>query len=146
MKIAEIAQCLDAAVLTGEQLLDQEIETAFGSDMMSDVLAFSQERSLLLTADVDRDGQNNLLETAPEKLDVDISIIIFFCFFFGIPTFGGFGFFTVTVIGSKLFFIAGKIALAVIAGRFSEIEINRRNFRYFNFAVIYPAEDSLSCC
>lgn len=29
-------------------------------------------RSLLLTADVDRDGQNNLLETAPEKLDVDI--------------------------------------------------------------------------
>lgn len=30
------------------------------------------ERSLLLTADVDRDGQNNLLETAPEKLDVDI--------------------------------------------------------------------------
>ena len=30
------------------------------------------ERSLLMTADVDRDGQNNLLETAPEKLDVDI--------------------------------------------------------------------------
>ena len=30
------------------------------------------ERSLLLTADVDRDCQNNLLETAPEKLDVDI--------------------------------------------------------------------------
>lgn len=30
------------------------------------------ECSLLLTADVDRDGQNNLLETAPEKLDVDI--------------------------------------------------------------------------
>ena len=30
------------------------------------------DRSLLLTADVDRDGQNNLLETAPEKLDVDL--------------------------------------------------------------------------
>lgn len=30
------------------------------------------DRSLLMTADVDRDGQNNLLETAPEKLDVDI--------------------------------------------------------------------------
>lgn len=30
------------------------------------------DRSLLLTADVDRDCQNNLLETAPEKLDVDI--------------------------------------------------------------------------
>lgn len=30
------------------------------------------ERSLLLTADVDRDGQNNLLETAADKLDVDI--------------------------------------------------------------------------
>lgn len=30
------------------------------------------DRSLLLTADVDRDGQNNLLDTAPEKLDVDI--------------------------------------------------------------------------
>lgn len=30
------------------------------------------ERSLLLTADVDRDAQNNLLETAADKLDVDI--------------------------------------------------------------------------
>lgn len=30
------------------------------------------ERSLLMTADIDRDCQNNLLETAPEKLDVDI--------------------------------------------------------------------------
>lgn len=30
------------------------------------------ERSLLLTGDVDRDCQNNLLKTVPEKLDVDI--------------------------------------------------------------------------
>lgn len=30
------------------------------------------DRSLLLTADVDRDCQNNLLETVPEKLDVNI--------------------------------------------------------------------------
>lgn len=50
MTIREIAQILGASVHTAEEeLLDKDIETAFGSDMMSDVLAFADEGSVLLS-------------------------------------------------------------------------------------------------
>lgn len=45
----------------------------FGENDRSAVIRLDYgNRSLLLTADVDRDAQNNLLETAPEKLKADI--------------------------------------------------------------------------
>ena len=40
---------LGARVLTGEEYLDREVRSACGSDMMSDVLAFSKDHSILLT-------------------------------------------------------------------------------------------------
>lgn len=49
MRISEIKDILEAEVIFGEHLLEKEASSAFGSDMMSDVLAFAKERSVLLT-------------------------------------------------------------------------------------------------
>lgn len=49
MKISEIKDILNADVICGEEFLDRETSFAFGSDLMSDVLAFAKEQSLLLT-------------------------------------------------------------------------------------------------
>ena len=49
MKIFEIAEILEAEVLCGEDKLQSEILTACGSDMMSDVLAFVKDQSVLLS-------------------------------------------------------------------------------------------------
>lgn len=49
MKLCEAKVLLDAEVVCGECLLDNEVTTACGADLMSDVLAFTKERTLLLT-------------------------------------------------------------------------------------------------
>jgi len=49
MKIRTIAELLDAKVLCGEDMLDGEVCSACGADMMSDVLAFVKEHAVLLT-------------------------------------------------------------------------------------------------
>ncbi len=49
MTAKQVQDVLGARVLTGEHLLDSEIKSACGSDMMSDVLAFSKDHSVLLT-------------------------------------------------------------------------------------------------
>ena len=49
MKLSEIIEILDAEVIVGEEHLDLEVKTAFGADLMSDVLAFAKTGSLLLT-------------------------------------------------------------------------------------------------
>lgn len=49
MKILEIKRILDAEVLCGDHLLENEISYAFGSDLMSDVLAFVNGKTVLLT-------------------------------------------------------------------------------------------------
>lgn len=49
MKLREIKELLEAEVIWGEDLLDEEIEFAGGSDLMSDVLAFSKPGILLMT-------------------------------------------------------------------------------------------------
>ena len=48
MKATEIQALLNATVLVGP-LPEEEILTACGSDMMSDVLAFPKDRMVLLT-------------------------------------------------------------------------------------------------
>lgn len=48
MTAQKIAELLDAQVLCGE-LPTEEVQSACGSDMMSDVLAFPKERMVLLT-------------------------------------------------------------------------------------------------
>ncbi len=49
MTVRDAKEILGAKVLVGEDLLDQEVRSACGSDMMSDVLAFSKDHSILLT-------------------------------------------------------------------------------------------------
>ncbi len=49
MTVRDVKDTLKARILTGEGLLDQEVRSACGSDMMSDVLAFSKDHSVLLT-------------------------------------------------------------------------------------------------
>lgn len=49
MKIRIIRELLDAEVLCGQEYMDREVNSACGSDMMSDVLAFVKDQSVLLT-------------------------------------------------------------------------------------------------
>ncbi len=50
MKLKDIASCIRAEILNGESRLETaEIENAYASDLMSDVLAFAWPGTLLLT-------------------------------------------------------------------------------------------------
>lgn len=49
MKISEIKTILDAELICGEEFLENEVFTACGSDMMSDVLAYVKEQAVLLS-------------------------------------------------------------------------------------------------
>lgn len=69
MKVLEIKDILQAkSLVTGNKELN--IETACGSDLMSDVLAFSQEKSLLLT------GLTNPQVVRTAEM-IEIKVIIF---------------------------------------------------------------------
>ncbi len=49
MEIEEIKNALEATVIEGEDLLHDEVEHVYASDLMSDVLAFGKPNSILLT-------------------------------------------------------------------------------------------------
>lgn len=49
MKLSEIVNLLDAEILCCEELLDREVYSACGSDMMSDVLAYVKDQAVLIT-------------------------------------------------------------------------------------------------
>lgn len=49
MTLAEIAKLLNAQIFTKMRLDDIQTESACGSDLLSDVLAFTKEKTLLLT-------------------------------------------------------------------------------------------------
>ena len=49
MKIDKIQELLDAKVLCCEELLGSHVYSACGSDMMSDVLAYVKDQTVLLT-------------------------------------------------------------------------------------------------
>ena len=49
MKISEIKSILKADLICGEEYLENEVFTACGSDMMSDVLAYVKEQAVLLS-------------------------------------------------------------------------------------------------
>ena len=49
MKLSEVQVILGATQICGDDWLEQEILTACGADLMSDVLAFTKEGALLLT-------------------------------------------------------------------------------------------------
>ena len=49
MTIRDIAQTLSAEVICGEENLEEDVHSACGSDMMSDVLAFVKDHAVLIT-------------------------------------------------------------------------------------------------
>ncbi|MBN1327098.1 MAG: transcriptional regulator [Candidatus Cloacimonetes bacterium] len=49
MKLRDIIKALDAELLVKLNDLDQEVTCAFGSDLISDILHCTQEKTLLLT-------------------------------------------------------------------------------------------------
>jgi predicted transcriptional regulator len=69
--LREVQKILDAEVLVGAEKLDMEVYTAFGADLMSDVLAFADSGCLLLT------GLTNpqVIRTA-DVLDIAAIIIV----------------------------------------------------------------------
>ena len=70
MKLSEVQTLLDAKVYAGADLLDHEVNSACGSDLMSDVLAFVKDRALLLT------GLVNLQVVRTSEM-MDITAIVF---------------------------------------------------------------------
>ena len=49
MTIRKVMEIVDGKVLVGEDRLDERVDTACGSDLMSDVLAFVKEKAVLIT-------------------------------------------------------------------------------------------------
>ena len=49
MTIRQVMEIVDGKVLIGEDRLDGRVDTACGSDLMSDVLAFVNEKTVLIT-------------------------------------------------------------------------------------------------
>ena len=49
MKIREVMEISESKLLTGEEFLDEEVTSAFASDLMSDVLAYAKDCSMLMT-------------------------------------------------------------------------------------------------
>ncbi len=48
MKLSEIKELLNADVIVGEEMLNSvEVDTAFASDLLSDVLAYAKERAFI---------------------------------------------------------------------------------------------------
>lgn len=71
MKIYDIQKYLDAALLTGEELLNLEIDYVYSCDLMSDVLAYVKNNVILLTGLV----HPQVIRTA-EMLDIKAVVIV----------------------------------------------------------------------
>ena len=49
MTVREVMEIVDGKILVGEDRLDTPVDTACGSDLMSDVLAFVTDKTVLIT-------------------------------------------------------------------------------------------------
>lgn len=49
MNLKDVQRVLKAKILVGEEVMDRQVETCCGSDLMSDVLAFTKCNTLLCT-------------------------------------------------------------------------------------------------
>lgn len=65
MTIRDVMEIVEGTVLTGEDKLDSPVDTACGSDLMSDVLAFVKDKTVLITGLIN----THVVRTA-EMLDI----------------------------------------------------------------------------
>lgn len=70
MRISRIAEILEADILTCNDLAENEIRSACGSDMMSDVLAYVKDQGVLLSGLINP----QVIRTA---LMMDMSCVVF---------------------------------------------------------------------
>ena len=70
MNLAEVCRVLAAEVVSGREWLDKEADCACGADLMSDVLAFTKERALLLT------GQTNVQVIRTAEMSDLVAIVV----------------------------------------------------------------------
>ncbi len=71
MKVSEVCEILSATIICGEELADKEVNSACGSDMMSDVLAFVKDQGVLLTGLVNA----QVIRTA-EMMDIHVIVFV----------------------------------------------------------------------
>lgn len=71
MKLDEILELVEGELILGEEYLDRRVKFAFGSDLMSDVLAYTEEDTVLLTGLVN----NQVIRTA-EMLDLKAIVFV----------------------------------------------------------------------
>lgn len=65
MTIRDVMEIVEGTVLTGADKLDSPVDTACGSDLMSDVLAFVKDKTVLITGLIN----THVVRTA-EMLDI----------------------------------------------------------------------------
>lgn len=70
MEVNKVKDLLDATVLCCEDMLDTQVYSACGSDMMSDVLAFVKDQGILLTGLVNA-------QTVRTAMMMDMKCIVF---------------------------------------------------------------------
>ncbi len=70
MKVCDIVHLLDATFLAGEDLGENEVQSACGADLMSDVLAFVKNKTIMLT------GLTNLQVVRTAEM-LDVACIVF---------------------------------------------------------------------
>ena len=56
MRLRDIAEAVQGEVLCGQDRLDENVDYAFASDLMSDVLTIKTDDFLLITEGQERDG------------------------------------------------------------------------------------------
>lgn len=71
MKISEIVELLCAEIICGKEFIDNDVAYGFGSDLMSDVLAYVKGKTVLLTGLIN----NQVIRTA-EMADLDAIVFV----------------------------------------------------------------------
>ncbi len=71
MLISTLGELLEAEILCGADRVDEEIETVFSSDMMSDVLACPDEIHCLLTGLINQ----QVIRTA-DMMDIELVVFV----------------------------------------------------------------------
>ncbi|TYB30935.1 MAG: transcriptional regulator [Candidatus Mcinerneyibacterium aminivorans] len=94
MKVKEVVELIDGEVLLGDEKLNVEVPAAYSADLLSDVLALTEEDTLLITGTVSlqvirvaeilgiigiifvrgKKPQDNVIQVAQKRLDIPLIV------------------------------------------------------------------------
>lgn len=94
MKVEEVVKLIDGEVLLGKEKLDVEVPAAYSADLLSDVLALTEDDTLLITGTVSlqvirvaeilgiigiifvrgKKPQENVIKVAKKRLDIPLIV------------------------------------------------------------------------